>query len=64
MEFYDDADSLESLMGDAEDPDNPQRGIPDSVRESAIRELKRRGYSDAEITDIRLGNYHDYLKEQ
>jgi hypothetical protein len=50
-------DSLRQLMLDAEDPENPQHGIPDSIRESALEELRSRGYNEQAITDIRLGRH-------
>jgi hypothetical protein len=48
--FHDENDSLEQLISDVRLGDNPQHPAnPDSVRESAKNELKRRGYTEQEI---------------
>jgi len=49
-QWHDKRDSLEQLKSDVKDI----RANPDSVRESANRELKKRGYSKEEITRFRL----------
>ena len=54
-DWHDEDDSLEQLIKDIKDSDNPQHGTPDSIRESAWRELRRRGYAERDITEMRLG---------
>ena len=65
--FHDDDDDLDQLIRDAKDPDNPQGGIPDSVRESAIQELRNRGISERDISEIRTSYESDscnWVKEK
>jgi hypothetical protein len=51
--FHDDEDSLDQLKKDVRVGDNPQHADnPDSVRESAKRELQRRGLSNNEIREL------------
>lgn len=58
MSWHDRNDSVEQLIRDAEEPDNPQGGgTPDSVRKSAVQELRNRGYSESDIRGISLGEY-------
>lgn len=52
--FHDESDSLQQLKKDVRDSDNPQHGNPDSVRQSAERELAKRGYTPQQITEMRL----------
>lgn len=53
--FHDEDSTAENLKRDAKDPDNPYgNGIPDSIRRSAQQELRRRGFSESEINEIRL----------
>lgn len=50
--FHDSSDSLEQLISDVRLGDNPQHpDNPDSVRESARRELLERGYTHEEIDE-------------
>ncbi len=49
-QWHDFTDTEEQLKKDAEDVDH----TPDSVRESAIQELRKRGYSESQIQNIRL----------
>ena len=56
--LQDNKGDLRELLRDAEDSDNPQKSeVPDSVRDSALQELRRRGYHEPELTRIRLGTY-------
>jgi len=53
--WHDENDTLEQLKRDVRDPDNPQsQGSPTSVRQSAAEELRRRGFSEKQITEFRL----------
>ena len=54
MSFHNGCDSLEQLVKDAKDSDNPQHRTPDSVQQSAIEELRERRYSPQEIQHVRL----------
>ena len=62
--FHDETDSLEQLIFDIEDSDNPQHGTPDSVQESARQELEQRGYSKEDIDSMRLGTYQLELEKE
>ena len=53
-QFHDKSDSLNQLIQDAKDSDNPQHGTPHSVQQSALQELRNRGYNDHDVTSIRL----------
>ena len=53
-QFHDENDSLDQLLRDARDSDNPHHGTPHSVQESAIAELRRRGFDDHQVTNARL----------
>lgn len=51
--WHDSSDSLEQLKRDVRVGDNPQhQDNPQSVINSARRELSNRGYSDKEIRDM------------
>ena len=51
MIWHDKNDSIEQLRSDAEDADDH---TPDSIRDSAKAELRRRGFCDVEIQNIRI----------
>lgn len=51
--WHDRSDSLDQLKRDVRVGDNPQhQDNPQSVIDSAKRELRRRGYSEQEITNM------------
>lgn len=54
--YHDEDDSLSQLISDAEESGH----TPDSVRESAQRELSRRGYSKSDIDCVRI---HGHLPD-
>ena len=55
---HDRESDLRDLVRDAEDSDNPQGcSVPNSIRESALMELRCRGYYLHTITRMRLETY-------
>ena len=55
MNWHNQSDSLEQLKSDVRVGDNPQHpDNPDSVRESAARELSKRGYSLKQINEMKI----------
>ena len=56
--LHDNESEIREILRDGEDDDNPQgNSVPDSIRESALQELRRRGYNQKDIEQIRLGKY-------
>lgn len=54
MSFHDETDKLSQLIKDVRDSENAQHTTPYSVRQSAVLELKDRGYTDSQIENLRL----------
>lgn len=55
MRWYSSNDKLENVMRDAVDSENPQHGLPTSVQQDALRELRDRGIPEYVVESIRLG---------
>ena len=53
--WHDEKDSIEQLRDDAREDGH----TPDSVRESAVQELRQRGYTSEAIVNIRIRGHED-----
>jgi len=54
MSYYDEHDDLDTLLADID-----HKHTPDSIREDALRELRKRGVSESQARARRKANYDD-----